>query len=105
MKKEACCSIEDFTKAIGDITRHKILVLLQEQEMNVGEITGCLNVSQPTISHHLAILSRSRLVTSRREGKFVYYQANQACVVECCGGIFDRFHIIESNWKDHNNNA
>jgi len=93
MIKEPCCSIEDFTKAIGDKTRHKILVLLLEHEMNVGEINDCIDVSQPTISHHLTILRRAGLVSSRRAGKFVYYRTNQAEIVECCGGILDRFNI------------
>ncbi len=103
MNKEPCCGFDDFIKAMGDETRQKILVILHKGEMNVSEINEHLDVTQPTVSHHLAILSRVCLVTARRAGKYVYYQANQACVVECCGGILDRFNIIESDWKDHEN--
>jgi len=93
MIKETCCTIEDFTKAIGDNTRHKILVLLQENEMNGSEILNYLDVSQPTISYHLAILKRAGLVTSRRKGKYIYYHTNQSCIVDCCHGISNRFNI------------
>ena len=49
------------------------------------------NVSQPTISHHLNFLRQANLVTSRRDGKQIYYRANQNNIVECCGMLFTKF--------------
>ena len=59
--------------------------------MSVSELAEQLFVAQPTISHHLAILRRANLVTVRREGRWRFYRANPACVMECCGAILARF--------------
>ena len=48
-------------------------------------------MSQPTISHHLDVLKRFGLVTSRKEGKQVYYATNRERVVRCCGRLASRF--------------
>lgn len=100
---EPCCDIEDFIKAMAGETRQQILVILRVCETNVSELIQHLDVTQPTISYHLAILNRAGLVTSRRVGKYVYYQANQACVAECCGEILDRYKIIVRDGKDRKN--
>ncbi|MCB0194255.1 MAG: winged helix-turn-helix transcriptional regulator [Anaerolineae bacterium] len=81
-----------FCKALGDQTRQRILEILQtEGEKCVSDLVDTFNVSQPTISHHLNFLKQANLVTSRRDGKQVYYQANQANIVECCGILFTKF--------------
>jgi DNA-binding transcriptional ArsR family regulator len=45
------------------------------------------DMSQPTISHHLSILKQFGLVTSRKEGKQVFYAIDHDNVVECCGKL------------------
>jgi len=81
-----------FCKALGDETRQRILEILQaEGEKCVSELVEVFNVSQPTISHHLNFLRQVNLVTSRREGKQIYYQANQENITECCGMLFTKF--------------
>lgn len=93
MNQVACCNFDDFLQAMADETRQRILALLQGQEMSVTEICKSFEQTQPTISHHLAVLRQANLVTSRQDGKWVYYQVNQACVSECCQEILTRFHI------------
>jgi ArsR family transcriptional regulator len=81
-----------FCKALGDETRQRILEILQsEGEKCVGDLVELFNVSQPTISHHLHFLKQANLVTSRRDGKQIYYRANQDKIVECCGMLFTKF--------------
>lgn len=92
MSQSTCCEIEGFAKALGQETRQQILRLLMIEEMNVGELTQHLGLTQPTISHHLAILRRTKLVVSRRQGKQIFYEANQDCVIECCQDILDKFN-------------
>ena len=60
-------------KALSDITRLKILMLLDIREMCVCEIMVALDLTQPTASHHLGILEAVGLVKDRREGKWVFY--------------------------------
>ena len=87
----ACCDFDAFLKAMADETRRRILALLQERELSVSELTECFSVTQPTISHYLAILRHVNLVRSRREGRQRFYRASPACVTECCGEMLTRF--------------
>ncbi|MCB0180733.1 MAG: winged helix-turn-helix transcriptional regulator [Anaerolineae bacterium] len=80
-----------FCKALGDETRQRILQILQtEGEKCVSDLVDVFNVSQPTISHHLNFLKQANLVASRRDGKQVYYRANQDNITECCGILFTK---------------
>ena len=83
--------LEDCLVAMADETRRRILALLRDGEMNVHELTNRCVVAQPTISHHLAILRRARLVRARREGRQRFYRANADCVATCCREIQTRF--------------
>lgn len=74
-------------------TRQHILGLLQGGEMNVQELTVRLNLSQPTVSHHLTILEHVSLVIPRHDGRYTYYRANPDCVSSCCDEILTRFNI------------
>ena len=81
-----------FCKALGDETRQRILEILQRDgEKCVSDLVELFNVSQPTISHHLNFLRHANLVTSRRDGKQIYYKANQDNITECCGILFTKF--------------
>lgn len=88
-----CCDFDDFVKAMADETRQRILTLLQTGEMSVSELKERFTVTQPTISHHLALLRRANLVIARHDGRQTFYRANPACVAECCGEILKRFKI------------
>ena len=81
----------EFCKALADETRQRILQMLIEREMSVGEIVEAFQTSQPTISHHLNILRQFGLVVSRKEGKQVFYSINHNNVVECCGQLVAKF--------------
>jgi DNA-binding transcriptional ArsR family regulator len=84
-----------FCRALADDTRQQILVLLQDGELCVSDIVGAFAISQPTISHHLGILKQFNLVTSRKEGKLVYYDINRDNLVECCGMLMAKFDAEE----------
>jgi len=57
-------------KQVSDPTRLQVLMLLAEEERNVGSLCSDLgNQSQPAVSHHLALLRHGRLIEPRREGK------------------------------------
>ena len=83
----------EFCKTLADPTRQKILEMLLEKEITVSEIVDAFNLTQPTVSHHLEILARSGLVTSRKEGKQVFYRTNQDNVVRCCGMLMSKFDV------------
>ena len=65
-------------KALGDEKRLRILSLLRQGERCACVLLEHLNLSQPTLSHHMKILCDAQLVTGRKEGKWVYYSLNRA---------------------------
>ena len=65
--------LAELFKVFGDSTRIRILFVLFEAEVCVGDLAEALHMTQSAISHQLKILKQSRLVRSRREGKSVFY--------------------------------
>ena len=63
-------------KALNDVTRREILELLNDKEMQAGEIAAYFSISKPSISHHLDILKQADLIASEKKGQFVIYSIN-----------------------------
>ncbi len=80
-----------FAKAIADETRQKIMTECCCCWVPVGDLADRLGVTQPTVSHHLAILREAGLVNSRDEGKQTFYTLNQENIAICCGQIMLKF--------------
>ncbi len=80
-----------FAKAIADETRQKIMSVCCCDELSVSDIVAKIGYSQPTISHHLAILRDAGLVNIREEGKQTFYTLNQEHIAVCCGQIMLKF--------------
>jgi len=80
-----------FAKAIADETRQKIMGECCCCWLSVGEIVEKVGFTQPTISHHLAILRDAGLVKVREEGKQTFYSLNQEYIAVCCGQIMIKF--------------
>lgn len=65
--------LAELFRIFGDSTRIKILYVLFESEMCVCDIAQLLGMKQSAISHQLKNLKQARLITSRRDGKSVFY--------------------------------
>ena len=65
--------LADLFKVFGDSTRLRILFVLFEGEIPVGDLATSLNMTQSAISHQLKILKTNKLVNARRDGKQIYY--------------------------------
>ncbi len=63
-------------KAMADINRRKILTLLKIQEMSVNDLLKNFEISQATLSNHLSILRKAKLVENRVFGKQRIYRLN-----------------------------
>lgn len=68
--------MDNLYKALADKTRRKILELLKQSDMTVNEIGTHFPITGASLSHHLDILKRARLVISQREGQFIRYSLN-----------------------------
>jgi len=66
-------------KALGEPTRVKLLSLIaagDDGEACVCDLTDVLNLSQPTVSHHMKVLTDAGLVTREQRGKWAYYRVD-----------------------------
>lgn len=75
-------AITNTFSALSDPNRQKILELLKNREMSVGEILENLDITMATLSHHLDILKRTDLISGRREGQKIFYSLNLSILEE-----------------------
>ena len=67
----------EILKALGEDTRLQIFEMLRN-----GTLCGCkilehLNITQPTLSHHMKILCDAEIVVGRKEGKWTHYSISE----------------------------
>src|SRR4051794_16415895 len=61
--------VANLLKQISDPTRLQVIQILAEGERHVGALCETFNVTQPAVSHHLALLRHGGLIIPRRQGK------------------------------------
>lgn len=81
-------------RAAGEVTRLRILALLDRQELSVKDLTEILGQSQPRISRHLKLLTEAGLILRFPEGAWAYYVRADEGVAGALGravldGVFD----------------
>ena len=82
LKQEIIQLEADFCAALSEPTRILILYALNEQPLNVTEITNELGIPQPTTSRHLKILRERGLVYSERRGTVVTYHLADPRIIQ-----------------------
>ncbi len=85
--------LAELYKVFGDSTRVRILYALVSGELCVCDIAALLSMTLSAISHQLRLLRASKLVTSRREGRTVYYALADAHVERILSQGME--HILE----------
>ena len=68
-------SFSDLFSGLSDTNRLKLFWLLCHYEECVINLSAIMEMSSPAISHHLKVLKKQGLITSRRVGKEMYYKA------------------------------
>jgi len=81
----------DLLKALSHETRLLILCLLSNGEKSVSELEDMLTLPQASVSQQLARLRFDRLVTTRREGRMVYYRIADEEVASIIGALYNLF--------------
>ena len=80
----------ELLRALSDETRQRIIGLFYaHKELCVNDIARNFALSRPTISHHLNLMKRAKLLRARKEGKEVYYSFNKDHVAEVMGTVLD----------------
>lgn len=74
-------SMAQLFKALGDENRLLIVELIAENE----EICACklldeLEITQPTLSHHMKLLRDSKLIRARKEGRWMHYSLDDTAI-------------------------
>ena len=80
----------DIFKQLGDGSRIRIFWLLCHCEECVINLSSMVNMSSPAVSHHLKQLKAAGLITSRREGKEVYYKAAETTQAQLLHHMIER---------------
>jgi DNA-binding transcriptional ArsR family regulator len=83
--------LNKFFKALSDETRRRILRLLNDGDLTVGEIVGNFHLSQPTISRHLSVLKEANLVVDQRQGQHVIYRLSASALARSAEDFFGGF--------------
>ncbi|WOE32306.1 MULTISPECIES: metalloregulator ArsR/SmtB family transcription factor [unclassified Acinetobacter] len=65
-------------KSLANTDRLLILCYIAKQELNVAQIEQLTQIGQPTLSQQLMILRRNNMVTTRRDGKQIFYRLKDA---------------------------
>ena len=73
LKEYTSTHLADLFSALSDPNRLRIISILLDGEMNVGDISAYLEMSESAVSHQLRGLRQLRLVRSRKAGRQVYY--------------------------------
>lgn len=81
----------ELLKAMANPQRLRVLCLLIEREMSVGEINALVDLSQSALSQHLAVLRDKELVTTRREAQTVYYSVHDGLVHDIIASLHGAF--------------
>lgn len=103
IKEESNANVDLMFRAFSDRTRLRILHVLQDGELCVGDIVEILRVPQPRVSRHLAYLRKANLVLARKSGLWSHYSLSVASspfhkkLLECLANCFREVPEVQSD--------
>ncbi len=107
MSQEQFETLLQFFKVLGNESRLKILGLLANQERSVGELAEYLELREPTVSHHLAVMKDLGLVDVRAEGNTRIYWLDTGVLEKMSKDVFSQEHLAallpaatENTWEE-----
>jgi DNA-binding transcriptional ArsR family regulator len=71
--QDTAAQMAELFSALGDTSRVRIVSALAVGELNVGELAVHVDLTHSAVSHHLRHLRQMRLVSARKDGRYVYY--------------------------------
>lgn len=90
----------ELCRTMGNAHRLMILHVLRDGEQCVGELCGRMDLSQPAISQHLAVMRKVGVVVTRRQGQNIYYRLADPEISSACDlmrGILERRVMARSS--------
>lgn len=92
LDRETASRMADIFAALGDANRLRMLTLLLDQELGVGEIARLVDISESNASHQLRLLRTLRIVRARKEGKQVFYMLDDAHIRDLLERAIEHMH-------------
>ena len=92
LREEQLEKVARMFAALAEPTRLRILQLLQEGPMNVGQIVERLGIKQANVSKQLAVLHQAALLERQRDGNQVHYSIGEPMIFELCGLVCAKIH-------------
>jgi ArsR family transcriptional regulator len=81
LDEHTAAHVAELFRSFSDTSRVRLLSVLTEQEMNVGNLANWVGISESAVSHHLRGLRQMGLVKARRNGKEVYYRVDDEHII------------------------
>ena len=86
--------VSDCLKVLSNPDRLKILCVLVESELNVQQIELRTEIQQPTLSQQLTVLRKADMVSTRREGKQIFYQVTDPKVLTLMQTLYQLYCAV-----------
>lgn len=86
--------MSEFLGFLADTNRLRILSMLADRELCVGDLAICLGMNESAVSHQLRTLRAIRLVSFRKQGRHVFYRLQDHHVLTFYQAIFE--HLDET---------
>lgn len=94
LSEEATRLVAERFRALADANRLRLLSVLMDGEHSVSDLVEAVDLEQPTVSRHLAVLRRQGIVARRTDANRAYYRIIDATVLTLCrvvcGGLAER---------------
>ena len=90
MQKNAL-EAEKYLKVFSNADRLALLCQLIQEEKCVQELEASTQIKQPSLSQKLTILRKNKIVQTRRDGKFIYYQLKNQHAIEMINLLYNQF--------------
>ena len=99
--REAAAQACNLMKVLANPDRLMILCQLSQGELRVGELEERLGIVQPTLSQQLTVLREQQLVSTRREGKHIFYTLSSPQALAVIQTLYQEFCQPHCATVDH----
>ncbi|MBK5145088.1 helix-turn-helix transcriptional regulator [Budviciaceae bacterium BWR-B9] len=91
LMRAAAGDVAALLRALANEDRLLILCQLSQGELSVSELEQCLDIRQPTLSQQLTVLRTEELVSTRREGKRIFYSIRDEKVLALLNMLYQLY--------------
>ena len=86
---EALDTVASLFRSLGEVTRLKLLRMLESGEMSVGEMANNIDTSQANVSKHLKVLIEAGVLSRRAQGTSAFYSIGDPIILKICDTVCD----------------